>query len=41
MRSAVVVAADEGRFEYAMAECDSSIPDGDGVGHNAGDAPEA
>jgi len=41
MRSAVVVAADESRFEYAIAECDSSIPDGDGVGHNAGDAPEA
>jgi plastocyanin len=41
MRSAVVVAADEDRFEYARGECDSSIPDGDGIGHTGGDAANA
>lgn len=41
MRSAVVVAAEEGRYEYAMGECDSSIPDSDEIGHTGGDPPNA
>lgn len=41
MRSAVVVAADEDRFGYAMGNCDSSIPDGEGIGHTGGNAADA
>lgn len=37
MRSAIIVAADEDRYEYAMGTCDSSTPDGDGIGHTGGD----
>lgn len=37
MRGAVVVAADETRYQHAMGTCDSSLPGGDGIGHTAGD----
>lgn len=41
MRSAIVVAAGEDRYEYAMGNCDSSTPDGDGIGHTGGDVQNA
>jgi len=40
MRSAVVVAADADRFDYATGACASSIPDSDAVGHTGGDASD-
>jgi halocyanin-like protein len=40
MRSAVVVAAEEGRYAYATGECDESIPSVDEVGHTGGNTSE-
>lgn len=40
MRGAIIVAADADQFEFAMGECDPSIPDGDRIGSTGGDVPE-
>lgn len=41
MQSAIVVAAGEDQYKYAMGNRDPSTPNGDGIGHTGGDVQDA